>query len=240
MNPTAHLAVIDERSATLLDVARTAVASPVPGCPDWTVGDVVRHVGRVWGWAATAVETGEHPEFLDLPDGWDAFDWATAQRASLITRLSEADPDSSCWTFGDPPTRAFWFRRQALETAVHACDVERAAGRPTSFDRALALEGIEEFLRTFLPRLAARNGNVWHGESLHLHATDGEGEGEWTIVFNDDGTVRADASHQKADVAVRGPAELLYLWCLNRVSSAELECFGDEALAHRWSSAITF
>jgi len=53
-----------------------------------------------------------------------------SSRASCPNALKGADPDSNCWTFGLPRSRLFWFRRQALETAVHAWDVQHATANP--------------------------------------------------------------------------------------------------------------
>jgi hypothetical protein len=46
--------------------------------------------------------------------------------------------------------------------------------------------------------------------------------------------------HGKADVALRGPASTLYLWCLNRATSDELDVVGDGAVADLWGSEIVF
>jgi hypothetical protein len=36
-------------------------AAPVPGCPDWTLRDLVVHLGSVEQWAAEALRTGAEP-----------------------------------------------------------------------------------------------------------------------------------------------------------------------------------
>ena len=48
------LALIDDRSAALREAAAQAgLAAQVPGCPDWTVSDLVAHLGEVQlFWAA--------------------------------------------------------------------------------------------------------------------------------------------------------------------------------------------
>ena len=42
------LALIEDRSAVLrVAAAEAGVDAPVPGCPDWTVADLVAHLGEV-------------------------------------------------------------------------------------------------------------------------------------------------------------------------------------------------
>ena len=83
------------------------------------------------------------------------------------------------------------------------------------------------------PARSKRRPNVWTGQSFHLHRTDGEGE--WTVRLGPDGEVSTEHAHGKGDVALRGPASSLYLWCLNRVPADELEVFGDPAVAALWT-----
>jgi hypothetical protein len=152
--------------------------------------------------------------------------------------LNVAEPDSNCWTFGLPRTRLFWFRRQALETAVHAWDGRGAVGHPEPIDPELACDGIDEFLAVMLPRQLQRHPNSWTGQSLHLHRADGNGE--WMVRLGPGTTVSAQPTHDKGDVALRGSASSLYLWCVNRLPSADLEVFGDRTVADRWTSEIAF
>jgi hypothetical protein len=152
--------------------------------------------------------------------------------------LEAADPGSDCWTFGLPRSRLFWFRRQALETAVHAWDGQGALGRPEPIGATLASDGIDEFLTVMLPRRIEQHPDGWVGQSLHLHRTDGDGE--WTIRLGPDAAVSTEPAHHEGDVALRGPASSLYLWCLNRLPTADLEVSGDRAVADRWTSEIVF
>ena len=87
------------------------------------MADLVAHIGGVWGWAAAVVGTGVRADFPAVPEGSGADElavWAEQQAGLVLDALEKADPGSSCWTFGLPRSRLFWFRRQALETAVHA------------------------------------------------------------------------------------------------------------------------
>jgi uncharacterized protein (TIGR03083 family) len=243
MEPADHLAALHHSAAALLTAASGNLERPVPSCPGWTLADLVQHMGLVWEWAAAVVESGERAERGTSPaDRSDPvlLPWAGQHAARLEEVLAGADPDSGCWTFGPPPTRRFWFRRQALETVLHAWDAQRATGRAEVMDPAVAADGVDELLTVIVARRLAQDPGRWDGESVHLHRTDGEGE--WTVRLGPGGTSAVEHGHGKADMALRGPAESLWLWCTNRVPLAELpiECFGDAGLADRWTAEITF
>ena len=89
-----------------------------------------------------------------------------------------------------------------------------------------------------VPRQVKQRPDVWTGQSLHLHRTDGEGE--WMVRLGPDGEVSTERTHGKGDVALRGPASSLYLWCLSRVPADDLELFGDPAVAALWTTEIAF
>ena len=100
--------------------------------------------------AEGSLRSVEPAEYLDALR--DPLEWAEQQAHLVLDALDTADPDSSCWTFGEPRSRRFWFRRQALETAVHAWDVQQAVARPGPIAPELAIDGIDEFLTLMLPR----------------------------------------------------------------------------------------
>jgi hypothetical protein len=126
----------------------------------------------------------------------------------------------------------FWFRRMANETAVHRWDGEAAAGHPQPVATDLAIDGIDEYL-SFVERWLARTPVEGLSGSLHLHATDTDGE--WSLQLSPD-RLEHSRSHAKADAAVRGPVSDLLLWMLNRVpaDSPSLQLFGDPAIVARW------
>ncbi len=243
VEPARYLQVLCERGDALLDASAGATDLEVPSCPGWTVADLVVHVGLVWGWAADIVATGRRAERAPAPEdrSEDALGaWAKVQAARLCDALGAADPEASCWTFGMPRSARFWFRRQALETALHAWDAEGAVGRPARIDPDVAADGVDEHLTVIVARSVGREPAAWSGETIHLHRTDGDGE--WVVRLGPGGQVTAERTHAKADLALRGPAEALWLWSANRASAEELgiERFGDEAIAERWRTTIAF
>jgi uncharacterized protein (TIGR03083 family) len=241
MEATEYLDVLRDRSTALLVSARTDLEAPVPSCPGWTVADLIAHTAGTWGWAAAVVQAGSRADAPAVPEGLSGTNligWAEDQAHQVLAALAAADPASNCWTFGLPRSRLFWFRRQALETAVHAWDGQGAVGRPEPLDPELASDGVDEFLEVMLSRAIRQHPNGWTGQSLHLHRTDGEGE--WTVRLGPDAAVFAERAHDKGDVALRGPASSIYLWCISRLPSADLEVIGDHTVADRWTSEIRF
>ena len=117
---------------------------------------------------------------------------------------------------------------------MHRVDAESAAGTPTPLDAELAVDGIDEFLTVFLPRLADNFGDVGDA-TVHVHCTDVEGE--W-LVARRDGEITVTAEHAKGDVAARGSASDLALFLWGRVPADALEVFGDADLLARFREAI--
>ena len=154
---------------------------------------------------------------------------------ALVGELSSVSPDTPVWTFSSTNrTASFWQRRRAQETSIHRYDAETAAGSATPLDAALAVDGIDEFLTVFLPRLADNFGEIGDA-TVHLHCTDVEGE--W-LVARRGGEVTVTAEHAKGDVAARATASDLLLFLWGRVPADSLEVFGDADLLARFRGAI--
>ena len=217
------------------------ISVAVPTCPGWTIADLTRHTGTIHRWATRIVREragsriafpeGESPR--DSADGWAQ--WLTAGAAPLLAALRAAGPGAAVWTWGPGRSSGWWARRVAHETTVHRADAELALGLVPSIDPVAAADGIDEFLAN-LPmarRPSAHLGSLPAGESLHLHATDSDGE--WVLRFGD-GTVSWSRGHEKATTAVRGPVAELLLFVYGRVPAADrrLAVFGDPSLARAW------
>jgi uncharacterized protein (TIGR03083 family) len=243
VEPATHLELLSQRAGALLRAAAGAMDVPVPTCPDWTVADLVAHMGLVWGWAADTVTAKARADGGQAPV--DRSDqalraWAKGEATRLVDTLRASEPDADCWTFGPPRSVRFWFRRQALETVLHAWDTERAVGASAHIDPEIAVDGIDEHLQVIVPRSVARRSDAWSGQSVHLHCTDADGE--WVVRLGPDGQVATERAHAKADVALRGTAEALWLWCANRATPDDLaiERLGDEEIAARWRVEMGF
>ncbi|HMQ25991.1 MAG TPA: maleylpyruvate isomerase family mycothiol-dependent enzyme [Acidimicrobiales bacterium] len=245
MDDAALLAALRRESDALSAAARGHLGAPIPAVEDWTVGEVVAHVGQGAQWAVHLVRDAMDATaaLLALPPDPDAdalgeeglLEWFDARTDELCATLEAAGPDAPCWTFAGPGPARAWWRRRAHETAIHRWDVAGAAGAPSPVDRDLALDGIDEVFELFVPRLGDRLAG--DGRSLHLHATDDgrpDGAGEWTITFSTDGPT-AERGHAKGDAAVRGSASDLLLLLWNRVPASRLEVFGDATVLDFWA-----
>ncbi len=241
MEPQQYLDHLSQSSERLADAA--AAAGPdadVPSCPGWNVEDLLRHCAGGDQWARGIVESGsregvERDVPPEAPTGAALVEYFRDSARALHDALATTDPASSVWTFAPSNrTATFWYRRRAQETTVHRYDAETAAGTPTPIDAELAVDGIDEFLTVFLPRLADNFGGVGDA-TVHLHCTDVDGE--W-LVASGGGEVTVTREHAKGDVAARGTASDLLLFLWGRVPADTLEVFGDADLLERFRQAI--
>ena len=239
MEPSAYLTTLRADAERLAVAAERDLETKVPTCPDWTMAELVVHLGRVHRWVDGMVrnKSTERGEFPGRPDdGADLLQWFREGADQLVESLGSVDPDQPIWNWGDGKAR-FWHRRQAQETAIHRWDAQHAIADEQPVDAALAVDGIDELLDLIIgPSMAGRECGA--GESIHLHATDREGE--WTVTFGREG-VTIDRGHAKGDAAVRGTASDLVLFAWNRISpdAESLETFGDTSILQRWRVDFT-
>ena len=245
VQPETFLASLRTDARSMSEAMRASgLDAPIEACPGWTVADLASHTGLVHRWATRIVGTRatERVSLRSLapaPEREELLPWFDEGVAELALVLEATGPEMPIWTFSatDESTR-FWFRRMAHETAVHRWDAESAAGagtrRPIAPD--LAADGIDEFSDVALSwSPAAKEFGGTQGATIHLHATDVDGE--WLLRFTPDG-VDVTREHAKGDVAARASASKLFLFLWNRVPPAALEVFGDRALLERWPDEI--
>lgn len=212
------------RDGARLAEAAAELTLPVPSCPEWTVGDLVWHIGEVHNfWLQMA--SGEEPAARvdpERPDDADLVPWFAEGVEKLASHLAGLDPATPAWTWSSQRDAGFIQRRMAQETAVHAWDALAAAGRDEPIERALAVDGIDELLTFFL----AEEPPAGLGE-VHLHTTDGPGE--WLVTAGKDGWA-ITREHAKGAVAVRATASDLLLLLWRRKGAEVAQVFGDEEL----------
>lgn len=208
--------------------------APVPAT-DWTVRELVTHVGGIHRWTAdivancgTSFDTAAGDAVGTGPSDAELHDWFRTGHAALVDTLRAAPEDLDCATFlpADSPLH-FWARRQAHETAVHRADAEAAADRRAVFDAGFAQDGIAELLLGF----AARKANaVAQPATIGLRADDGP---SWLITLGGERTLAGPlGSGMQADATVTGTSSDLYLWLWNRPSAATVA--GDARVAALW------
>jgi uncharacterized protein (TIGR03083 family) len=243
MAPADYLARLHEDGSALAAAARQAPHAVIGTCPSWDMSALVGHVSSVHRWAAQMLRSRATERLsrrtMDAPPSEPeaVLAWYGAGLSDLMAALDQIDPDEPVWNWrpdGDRRAR-FWHRRMANETAVHRWDAQAAAGDAVALDAALSVDGIDEYLELFLAgRLKEQPVAALNG-SLHLHATDIDGE--WWLALAPDNLDRRH-EHAKADTAIRGPASELLLWLWNRrpSDSAELQTFGSPVILDHFRS----
>jgi uncharacterized protein (TIGR03083 family) len=228
----------------------------VPTTPDWTLAQLLRHVGGNLRAGETAVRTGtavvepekQVPEVAgpagDDPGALDA--WLAEGAARFAETLRRAGPaaEAQVWVFLKPT--AFWARRAALDLVIHRADAAGAVNADYTVAPEVAADAIDELLELISdpqvagssPRMAELRGP---GKSIHLHATDTEPglAAEWLIELGTDGfTWRR--GHEKATVALRGPLADVLLVFYRRLpaDSGRVEVLGDAALLDFWLDRV--
>ncbi|WP_030268247.1 maleylpyruvate isomerase family mycothiol-dependent enzyme [Streptomyces sp. NRRL B-24484] len=241
----ALLQLIDERSAAF----RAAVAaapgldSQVPTCPEWTLSDLVEHLGGVHRFWAAVVAAGPAdvppaaPEPAPaVPRGLGALlAWSAESTGLLLGALREAGPDRACWTWwgasASPQDSGAVARHQVQEALVHTYDAQTTAGQPEPLPAAAALDGVDEFLATCCTTTSA-----WPYEPATVDYRTTEGR-SWRLVLSADGaraerlpasgTAGAGGDADVPTVAALGTAGELVLVLYGRLPVDSLKVDGD-------------
>ncbi|MFM7615975.1 MAG: maleylpyruvate isomerase family mycothiol-dependent enzyme [Actinomycetes bacterium] len=227
--------------ATAAVLAAVGPDAAVPATPEWDLGRLVKHMGMVLAWQTASVERRPEqvaPRSLDLglpEDRADYGPWLVALADLAVAVLRGAPADDECWTWTDDRTVGFWSRRLMHEIAVHRWDAESALGAPSAIEADVAVDAIDELLTVLVHR--ADVPSAGSGETIHLHATDAEGE--WLITRGAAGmTVLRE--HAKGDVAVRGSANDLLLVIMGRIDVDAVEVLGDGEVLAAWRGSVRF
>ncbi|WP_326795611.1 maleylpyruvate isomerase N-terminal domain-containing protein [Streptomyces sp. NBC_01808] len=236
------------------------LATRVPTCPDWDLGELAVHVGGAHRWAAELVRTRATEELAEEtvpgytgpgPRTAAALDDWLAEGADLLAaELRAAGADAAVWSWAEEQRAAFWARRMAHETVVHRADADGAAGVEFAVDADVAADAIDEWLEIL--EFAQRGGDPdleplyapeLAGSGIHLHATDTppEAGAEWLIELGPDG-FRWRREHAKAAVALRGPlADVLRVFYRRLPpDSGRVEVLGEAGVLDTWLAATAW
>ncbi|WP_091762411.1 maleylpyruvate isomerase family mycothiol-dependent enzyme [Pedococcus cremeus] len=133
-----HCDAIGYAAEQLCGAATSAgLEAAVPTCPEWTVRDLLAHLGMVHRWARAHV-TGDRPAqevatvLAAEAEGRavvDPVSWLRDGARALVAALHDAPADLQALVFlkDAPSPRDFWARRQSHETTMHAVDTLSAA-----------------------------------------------------------------------------------------------------------------
>ncbi|MGY1728395.1 maleylpyruvate isomerase family mycothiol-dependent enzyme [Geodermatophilus sp. SYSU D01062] len=235
MELSGYLPVLRRTDARFADAAAEAVlaggwTAPVPGCPGWTLADLVWHLGTVqhfWAWVVRtrAQDPGGYAEPQRRPDD-ELLGWAAGQSAELEAALAGADPTERVWTWAPRKDVGFVLRRQVQEAVVHTVDVEQVLGDVRPIPPDVGLDGIDEWLEVMVPG-ALPDGPPEGAHPVVLHAIDA---GVERTLF---------AGTRPQPVAtLRGTAGDLLLACWRRVPLEVLTVDGDGLQAAAMIAAV--
>jgi uncharacterized protein (TIGR03083 family) len=230
LEPRDHLDGLREAMLAFVRYAdRAGLRAAVPTAPEWTVRQLVAHQGMVHRWAASGIRgplgdaTAMEEEGLRHPDPLEWLRDGAVEVAGAIHRAPD-DLDAPVFLRDAPPPKRFWARRQCHETTIHAVDALAAAlGRPphaveTWIREPLALDGIDELLRGFLPRSRSR---LRTEEPTTVGVRPDAGGRAWLLEVGPQPPVTTevapgDGRLDEADVLLEGGPVALYLTLWNR------------------------
>ena len=238
MENSRFLETMDADYRRIREVAPEHLEAQVPSCPDWTMADLVRHVGQVYMHKVECMRLGAEKESDWPPPGLeDEEPLALLDRSysDLVHELTTRDPaDRGGTWYALDPSVGFWFRRMAQESVMHRVDAELAAGgdvEPIPAD--LAIDGVDELLRVFIAYsvaawtdyfqevLAGSPGRVIKleavpaGDSPRVTWLVRTAPGELTVEGGPGEMVPDDES---GDLTVSGDPVDLLLWGWNRLT----------------------
>lgn len=244
--PELRSALVDAGELLADAAERAGLDATVPSCPEWTVRDLVFHVGAVHRWAATTVREARDRPPKDIggdpladaelrPTDGELVPWFREGHAALVSTLDSAPDDVECWAFLPAPSpKHFWTRRQTHETTVHRVDTELAANEEPVVDPAVASDGIDELLTGFVVR---RRGKLRTERPRTLGVSATDTGAHWLLHVSSEPVVteRVDGA---ADATLRGPASDVYLALWNRLSLGALDAIGDAELLSSWRELV--
>jgi uncharacterized protein (TIGR03083 family) len=202
-----------ESAAAAATISPAALAARVPSCPDWSLTELIWHLGRVQRFWATTVRAGEaEPEFpaeAGAPATAGELDaWFRASTRELLDALRTVPWDTQAWTWWkEDRTVGAIGRHQVQEAAVHRWDAQLALAAPQPLPEKLADDGVDEFL--------------WIARQMR---------GPAPIAFHaSDSLSTFSAGADKAVVTVSATASDLVLLLYGRVSPDDVHVDGERS-----------
>ena len=245
MRDTELVTALVAANQVLRDTDPASLDRAVPSCPGWDVEQLIEHLAQVQRWATRIVlaPPGERVarRVDDAPVGPAVIDFFADGADALVDALTTIDLDREVYSFVGPRPARWWVRRQTHESIVHAWDRQLATGDALAeVDPAVASDGIDELLELLTdPRLVDPAALAPEGETIHVHATDVEGE--WLLALSPAGFAFT-REHAKGDLALRGPATDLLVVLNDRapLDATAIEVFGSTTVLDRFLAVANF
>ena len=235
LDPSEYLTTITRETNRLADIAdNTEILGPIVSCPEWTIENLLYHVGRVqrrvsWRVSGDAQEATIPPE----PPRSELTTWLRDSGDMLVEALKVVGPAQRCATLDGEGVSAFWYRRMAHEIVIHCIDGDLAAGTtPAKLDPFFAGDGLDEIVRLHLPRWAASSAADHVYGNFEFVASDAETT--WPIELGRDEANERD--HLPTRVTAPANSLLLFFW--NRGDAVDFVVEGNDDLIRRWRDVV--
>ncbi|TDU89507.1 uncharacterized protein (TIGR03083 family) [Kribbella voronezhensis] len=246
-------AIVDHTRRLAESAVKAGPDAAVPTAPEWTVTDLVEHVGRTQHWVAEIIERritdpAQLPTELAVlpadPGEWHAWLSESAQRVADACSDDALDaPVFNASGDGRSGTQ-FWLTSMLNESVVHGFDAATAAGTANAVSTAnaagaTAVVDAEIAAALVSNHLTMLTSPTWElqrpesaqairgtGQTLQWLATDVESDGgAWLVERRPDGATWQPGSRQ-ADVTITGPAASLLLTMTRRLALTDREATG--------------
>lgn len=245
-------AIVEQTELLRSAITDADMTVPVPSCPGWNVGQLVRHTGGGQRWVAETIRTlattpPSDTAMRDLSSNIDEdpnvlVPWLAETCAELVAALDQTGPDAELWTPVPGAKVQFFARRFAHETAIHRADAVLALGQRFALSDDLAVDGVDEWLELGVmpfhfdvhPWMRELMGP---GRTVRLYATDAK------IHWVMDMTGQAMAwrrSDEDCAVTLSGPVTELLLAIYKRRAPDGLQIDGDRAWLEFWLERVSF
>lgn len=232
------LELIEDRSAVLREAAAGApdFGVRVPGCPEWTLRDLLDHISgvqRFWALTTRLADPSGPPSAEqrgDTEPQGDLLEWFGESTRMLLDALRAAGPESPAWAWWGaseaPMTAGAIARHQVQEAAVHAYDAQESAGKAEPLPAAVAVDGVAEFIQVGLGA-----SGPWPNRPARIRFAATEGP-SWILDLSPSGARLNPPAGGEASTTVHGSASELVLALYGRIPFTDLRVDGDrEVLA---------
>jgi uncharacterized protein (TIGR03083 family) len=247
-------AIVAQTELLQATVEGADLGTTVPSCPEWTLGQLLNHVGAAHRWAEEIVRTrAEHlppdQELRHLGSAPRPASWLPDGARKLADTLHEAGPDARLVTPvpAGPPRAAFYARRFMNETAIHRADATLAVGAEFTLDHDVAVDAMEEWLElgslpVMLDYFPERRALLGEGRTVHLSPTDGgksKSEG-WTVDLTGDLLAWHHGAPTQPTATIQAPLTDLLLIIYGRRPAKTANLTGDTDFLDFYLSQVSF
>jgi uncharacterized protein (TIGR03083 family) len=250
----ARQAIVEHTRRLAESAAAAGPDATVPTAPEWTITDLVEHVGQTQHWVAEIIERRitdptQLPTQMAVlptdPSEWQAWLSESAQRVANACSDDALDAPVFNAAGDERSGTRFWMSSVLNESVIHGFDAANAAHRPANIDPGIAAALISNHLAMLtsptwqMQRPESAHAIRGTGQTLQWLATDtANGAGAWFLERRPDGATWQPRTHQ-ADVTVTGSAQSLLLIMTRRLpltgrEATDISIVGDISLAQHW------